>query len=124
MHLAVLSTPLHVAEGEPVGLPQETRSPIGEGIEHRWRALRKTIELSTGPVDIGSMEEPLQPVVRAIERAPDQRRDMRRAQEAVLRNVPDDLDIVVGETEGGRLRTTKPRPTHLPDSGDFHMPRL
>ena len=39
---------------------------------------REAVELGARPVDIASMEEPHQPVVGAVERAPDQCRDVRR----------------------------------------------
>ncbi|WP_292530564.1 hypothetical protein [Methylocystis sp.] len=50
------------------------------------------------------MIEVAKPIVRSVERSPHERRDVRRPQEAVSRDVSDDLDVVFGHPEGWRIR--------------------
>jgi hypothetical protein len=58
------------------------------------------------------MEEPAEAISGAVERAADQRSDVRRSQKAVARQLTDDHHVIVGKTEGRRLRrTAEPRPS-------------
>jgi hypothetical protein len=46
------------------------------------------------------MIEMAKPIIRPVDRSPHKRRDVRRAQESMSRDVPNDLDVVVGYAEG------------------------
>src|SRR5213075_1484944 len=57
------------------------------------------------------MKEPREAIIGAVEGAADQRGNVGRAQEAMPRQLPHDFHVVIGKTEGRRLRrTTEPRP--------------
>ena len=49
------------------------------------------------------MKEPREAIIGAVERAADQGGDVGRAQEAMPRQLPHDLHVVIGETEGWRF---------------------
>lgn len=56
------------------------------------------------------MEEPQQPIIHPIKRAANKHRYLRRSKKAVTCNPPDDSDIVLCQSKGGRLRRApKPR---------------
>ena len=72
---------------------------------------RIVVELGARPVEVAGMEQPGEAIVGSIEGAADKSRDVRRSQEAMARQVTHDLHVVIGETEGRRLRrTAEPRP--------------
>ena len=63
------------------------------------------------PIHMSGVEELGKPVIRAIDRAADERCDVRRSQEAISRKLTHYNHFIVGEAEGRRLRcTSKPRP--------------
>src|SRR5258707_2059211 len=72
------------------------------------------------------MEEALEPVVGAVERAADKLGDMRRSDEPMPRDLADDLHVVVGKAEGRRFRrTAEPRQSCWPyTGGDIHTALL
>ena len=109
--LAVLAAPFDVGEVDAVAFDQEAGAAIGKRIDDRRRAGgRVVVELGARPVDVAGMKEARQPIVGAVERAADQRGDVGRAQEAMARELPHDLHVVVGEAEGRRFRrTAEPR---------------
>ena len=62
------------------------------------------------PIEVSRMEKPGEAIVGAIERPPDERRDMGRSQKAMAGELPDDRDITVGKAEGRRFRrSAEPR---------------
>ena len=70
------------------------------------------------------MEEAQQAIVGAVDRAPDQYRDVGRAKKAKPRELAHDLYVVLGKTEGRRFRrTAEPGSScRLLNSGDIHAP--
>jgi hypothetical protein len=48
------------------------------------------------------MEEAHQSVIGAIKRASDKCRDVRRPDQSMPRNYPDDLHVIIGKAEGRR----------------------
>ena len=77
------------------------------GKNRRW----VVVELRARPVNVTGMKEPQKAVVGAVERAADERGDVRRTQEAVTRKLAHNVHVVISETEGRRLRrTAEPRP--------------
>ncbi len=125
--LPVLAAPFHIGKIRAVTFDQQARPAIGQCIDHRGRTSgRIIVDLRPRAIDVAGVEELREPIVGAVERTRDQRRDMRRAQKAVPRQQPDDLHVVVGEAEGRRLRrTAEPRPTNLFGSClDRHSQRI
>ena len=124
---AVLAAPFRIAECGPIPFLEKSYPAIGEGIDHRRRAEgRIVVELGARPVDVAGMEEAHQPVVGAVERAADQRRDVRRADQPMPRDDAHDLDIIFRKAERRwRCGTAEPRPAHrLLNRNGLHMPEL
>src|SRR4051812_11497549 len=122
---AVLAAPFRVAECGPIPFLEKSYPAIGEGIDHRRRTEgRIVVELGARPVDIPGVEEAQQPVVGAVERAADERRDMRRADQPVPRDDTNDLDIIFRKAKRRRFSgPAKARSARLfPDSSDNHTP--
>src|SRR5204862_5477303 len=93
---------------------QQPRTTIGERVDEWFGTLgRIVVELGARTIDVAGVKKSRQSIVDAIEGAGSQRGDVGRSQETVMREIANDLHVVIGDAESRRFRrTAKPRATY------------
>ena len=96
----VLAGPVHLGGVETV-LDQQPRPAVAERIDHgrRSTAVAKSLELRPRPIEISGMKEAGQPIAYLLVRRLAQIGQVRRAQEPVLRDQPDERHVAFGQLE-------------------------